>query len=286
MKKKAILFAILAAAFYALSTPFSKILMTNIPPSFMAGFLYLGAGFGMFFLGLLQRKTNKEISGSGKKTGKDFPYIAGMILLDIIAPVLLMIALFNSSAANISLINNFEIVATSIIAFSIFKEKITAKLWIGIVFITTACILLSFEPTASFTFTPYSLFAILACIAWGFENNCTRKLSSKDPIKIVIIKGIGSGTGAVIVGLLTNEHFKLTLYILFALLLGFIAYGLSVYFYIRAQKDLGAAKTSAFYGVSPFIGTFISLLLYKQLPNSIFFIALILMILGTVFASK
>ena len=129
-------------------------------------------------------------------------------------------------------------------------------------------------------------FAILACIAWGFENNCTKKLSSKDPIKIVIIKGIVSGTGAVIVGLLTKEHFKLTLYILFALLLGFIAYGLSVYFYIRAQKDLGVAKTSAFYAVSPFIGAFISLLLYKQLPNSMFFIALILMAFGSFFASK
>ena len=286
MKKKAILFAILAAAFYALSTPFSKVLMTKITPSFMAGFLYIGAGLGMFLLGFLQRKTTKEIPGSEKITGKDFPYIAGMILLDIIAPVLLMIALLNSSAANISLINNFEIVATSIIALLIFKEKISARLWIGIVFITMACILLSFESTASFTFTRYSLFAILACIAWGFENNCTKKLSSKDPIKIVIIKGIVSGTGAVIVGLLTKEHFKLTLYILFALLLGFIAYGLSVYFYIRAQKDLGAAKTSAFYAVSPFIGAFISLLLYKQLPNSMFFIALILMAFGSFFASK
>jgi len=59
-----------------------------------------------------------------------------------------------------------------------------------------------------------------------------------------------------------------------------------VYFYIRAQNDLGAAKTSAFYAIFPFIGAFISLLLYKQLPNSMFFIALILMAFGSFFASK
>lgn len=285
MKKKAILFAILAAAFYAVSTPFSKVLMTQIPPSFMAGFLYLGAGFGMFLFGVLQRIKNKGTI-SEKFSGKDFPFLAGMIILDIIAPVLLMLALFNSSAANISLINNFEIVATSLIAFLIFREKIYGKLWIGIMFITIACVLLSFDSTASFAFTRYSLFAVLACIAWGFENNCTKKLSSKNPIKIVIIKGIGSGIGAVIVGLLTNEQFKLTIYILFSLFLGFIAYGMSVYYYIRAQKTLGAARTSAFYSASPFIGAFVSLLIYKQLPNSLFIIALLLMAIGSFFASK
>ncbi|MBR1797766.1 MAG: DMT family transporter [Clostridiales bacterium] len=282
MRKKAIFFAILAAALYALSSPLSKMLMNTIPPSFMAGLLYLGAGIGM--LCVLPFRGGEETSE--RFTKKDIPYLIGMVILDIIAPVSLMFALTGSPAANISLINNFEIVTTSIIALVLFKEKISAKLWSGITLITIASILLSFEGSESLTFSRYSLFALIACLAWGFENNCTRTLSSKDPAKIVVVKGIGSGTGAVIVALLTGESLSLSPHIIYALLLGFAAYGLSVFFYIRAQRYLGAAKTSAYYAVSPFIGALLSLIIYKELPTLLLIIAFLIMAVGAVVVTK
>ena len=213
------------------------------------------------------------------------PYTVAMVALDIAAPIFLMIGLTRCSAANASLLNNFEIVATSLIALMIFIEAINKKLWFAIVLVTLSSLLLSFEDMSSLQFSWGSLFVLLACICRGFENNCTRMLSSKNPAQIVIIKGFGSGIGALILSLIIGERFFQIGYIVIALLLGFVAYGLSIYFYIYAQRDLGAAKTSTYYAISPFIGAVLSLMIFKELPSAIFITALLIMAAGTYFAS-
>ena len=273
-----VIFAILAAILYALSTPVSKILMTQIPPSFLAGLLYLGAGFGMLPISLVK----KSGSAFRKIDKKDLPYIIGMIILDIAAPVFLMIALSGSAAANISLINNFEIVATSLIAFVLFRERISGKLCCGITLITVSSLLLSFEGMESLSFSTYSAFAFLACISWGFENNCTRKLSDCDSSRIVVIKGIGSGTGALLVSHILQEEIRLSIYVVAALVLGFFAYGLSVYFYVSAQRSLGAAKTSSYYAIAPFTSALLSIVVLRELPGVSFIVAFVVMIGGMV----
>ena len=280
-KGKAIRYAVYAALLYAISTPFSKILMEKIPPVFMAGLLYLGAALGMSIIALFTRK--KE-SDSSSFTISDIPFLVMMVLLDIAAPILLMVALDHSSPESVSLLNNFEIVATSLIALLIFREKISARLWGAVTLITIASILLSLNDITSFTLSAYSLLALLACCCWGLENNCTRKLSHSDPAKIVIIKGFGSGTGSVIVALSAGEKLELTPYIALALILGFVAYGLSIYTYVYAQRYIGAAKTSAFYALAPFIGAFISLILFPKIPSLLFIISFITMAAGAYLA--
>ena len=280
-KNKAIRYAIYAALLYAVSTPFSKILMEKISPAFMAGLLYLGAAAGMVITTLFSRIKSKEEAAF---THKDIPYLILMVILDIAAPILLMTALKYSSAESVSLLNNFEIVATSLIALLIFKEKLSPRLWIAITLITAASIMLSLSENGSLTISVYSLLALLACCCWGLENNCTRKLSNRDPAKIVIIKGFGSGTGSVIVALICGERLNITPYILLALLLGFIAYGLSIYTYVYAQRYIGAAKTSAFYALAPFIGALISLVLFPKIPSWLFIISFVIMALGAFLA--
>jgi len=277
-KKGPIFFAILAALLYAINAPFSKLLLEFIPPTMLAGLLYLGAGIGMIIIKLFRIKSNKNTEESLSKS--DLPNILAMIILDILAPIFLMLGLSSASAANVSLLNNFEIVATSIIAMMIFKEHISKKLWISIALVTIASIILSVDDISSLKFSSGSLFVIAACICWGFENNCTRNLSSKDPLDIVMLKGIFSGLGAVIISIFIGEKLFTTNYIFIALLLGFVSYGLSIYFYIYAQRFLGAAKTSTYYAIAPFVGTIISLLVFKELPSLSFIIALIIMILG------
>ena len=278
--KKAAAYAILAAALYALNAPGSKLLLRNVPPTMMAGFLYLGAGIGMAVLGLVRKKT-----GRGQKetrlTKKDLPYTVGMVVLDIAAPIFLMIGLKRTTAANASLLNNFEIVATSLIALLIFKEKIGKRLWTAIGLITLSSILLSVEDASSFQFSIGSLFVLAACVCWGMENNCTRNLSQSDPLEIVVIKGFFSGIGSVLIGLMAGETLPILSDILKILLLGFVAYGLSIYFYVYAQRDLGAARTSAYYAVAPFIGVFLSLVIFREMPGVLFFAALIIMLAGT-----
>ena len=277
---KAVFYAILAAALYALNAPASKLLLQNVPPTMMAGFLYLGAGAGMAVMGLVRNRTGHGRQEMRLKK-KDLPYTLGMVVLDIAAPIFLMIGLKRTTAANASLLNNFEIVATSLIALLVFKERIGKRLWTAIGLITLSSILLSVEDAGCFQFSFGSLFVLAACVCWGMENNCTRCLSRSDPMEIVVIKGFGSGIGSVIIGLTVGESLPVWGDILKILLLGFVAYGLSIYFYVYAQRDLGAAKTSAYYAVAPFIGVLLSFLIFRELPGALFFIALVIMIAGT-----
>ena len=141
--------------------------------------------------------------------------------------------------------------------------------------------LLSLEDAESLRFSVGSIFVLLACCCWGLENNCTRMLSYSDPQQIVVIKGLGSGAGSMLVAMLTGAPMPSASRVFPVLLLGFVAYGLSITFYIYAQRDLGAARTSAYYAVQPFIGVLLSLVFFRELPGAIFFIALALMAVGT-----
>ena len=277
--KHGIFLAVLAAGLYALSSPFSKLLLPFMPSTLMAGFLYLGAGLGMTALAL-SRKAAGRPEAEARLTRKELPYTIAMIVLDIAAPISLLFGLTMTTAANASLLNNFEIVATALIALLVFKESISARLWLGILFVTASCALLSFEDISSLQFNLGSLFVLLACILWGIENNCTRKLSSKDPLEIVMVKGIFSGLGSVMIGLVCGERVHHLWAIPLVLLLGFVAYGLSIYYYVYAQRLLGAARTSAYYAVAPFIGAFLSLIIFREVPGVLFLAALALMAVG------
>lgn len=283
--KKGIAFAILAAALYAVNAPFSKILLDFMPPTLMAGFLYVGAGIGMVFIALIRKIQKTEVKEL-KLTKAELPYTTAMIILDIAAPVCLLFGLNATTAANASLLNNFEIVATAIIALMVFKEKISTRLWLGIFFVTLSCGILSFEDISSLRFSYGSLFVLLAAVCWGFENNCTRKISSKDPLQIVLLKGIFSGFGSLVIGLCIGERIKSLWSIAAVLGVGFVAYGLSIYFYVYAQRLLGAARTSAYYAVAPFIAAVLSLMIFREMPDITYFAALALMTAGAWLSSQ
>ncbi|MBR1481400.1 MAG: DMT family transporter [Ruminococcus sp.] len=279
-KMTAILYAIAAALFYALNVPCSKLLLHHTPPTMMAGLLYVGAGLGvgvMYLFHLPKEQKTERLDRS------DLPYVIGMVLLDIIAPILLMVGVQIGSSANATLLGNFEIVATTVIALIIFKEKVSGFLWTAIAFITLSSILLTFGGADSFDFSVGSLFVLGATVCWGFENNCTRKISGKSTYQIVTIKGLCSGAGSLIIALAIGERITEWVYVLPALLLGFVAYGLSIFTYIRAQKTLGAAKTSAYYAVAPFIGAFLSFALLREDLSVSYILALAVMLAGTAF---
>ncbi|MBE5887528.1 MAG: DMT family transporter [Lachnospiraceae bacterium] len=273
--------AFLAAALYAINIPFSKLLTEYVSPTMMAGLLYLGAGVGMLLYtsvsGLFGKKVVKE-----PLTKKELPYTIAMVVLDIFAPILLMNGLVITSSANATLLNNFEIVATSIIALVIFKEVVSKRLWIAIALVTLSSVILTFEGAGSFNFNIGSLLVLGATICWGFENNCTNKISNKSSEEIVTIKGIFSGLGSLIAAFIIGEQLPGLLYIACVLILGFVSYGLSINFYISAQKHIGAAKTSAYYAVAPFLGVVFSLILLGERPGIQFYVALVVMILGTI----
>ncbi len=277
-KSKAVLYALLAAVFYAVNVPISKLLLRHVGPTSMAAFLYLGAGIG---IGLLSLVNKKDMKSSERLDRNDLPFVIGMIVLDIAAPIFLMLGISYGSSANASLLGNFEIVATTVIALFIFKEAVTKRLWAAIALITLSSIILSFEGADSFKFSYGSLFVLAATVCWGFENNCTRNISSKNTYEIVILKGIFSGLGALVIALIKKETMPEIKYIAAALFLGFVSYGLSIFVYVRAQEILGAAKTSAYYSVAPFIGAFLSFIFFREKLSWTYFAALLVMIAGT-----
>ena len=281
-KAIAVYYAIAAAVFYALNVPCSKLLLDKIAPTFMAAFLYLGAGTGV---GIMYLFHHKHEAPAERLEKKDIPYTVGMVILDIIAPILFMLGVKLGTSANASLLGNFEIVATTLIALLIFKEKVSRKLWVAIGLITLSSIILSFDGEGCFSFSVGSLLVLGATACWGLENNCTRSISDKSTYQIVTIKGFGSGTGSFIVAVIISESLPEPRYILPAVLLGFMAYGLSIFTYVRAQKILGAAKTSVFYAVSPFIGALMSIIFLKESLTKIYIDALLVRLTGIAYVS-
>ena len=281
-KHSATLLAILAAALYAINIPLSKLLLEKVAPTMMAAFLYLGAGLGLWLYGLIAGAKEAQ----APLTKAELPYTVGMVVLDIAAPILLMLGLQRCGSANASLLNNFEIVATSLIAFFVFREQLSRRLSIAIGLVTLASIILSFEGAGAFRFDIGSAFVLGAACCWGLENNCTRMLSSKSSVQITTIKGIFSGLGSLIVALTLGEAVPGLIFIGAVLVLGFVAYGLSINFYIQAQAHLGAAKTSAYYSIAPFLGVFFGMALLGERPGVQFYIGLAVMITATVLMVK
>ena len=278
VRLKHIIYALLAADFYAVNVPASKVLLHTVGPTTMAALLYLGAGIGIGILSIITRGEAK----AEKLSKSDMPFVIGMIVLDIAAPIFLMLGIKYGTAANASLLGNFEIVTTTVIALFIFKETVTKRLWAAIGLITISSIILSFEGTDSFRFSYGSLFVLLAAICWGFENNCTRNISAKSTYEIVFLKGIFSGFGSLVIAFVLKENMLNVGIILLVLALEFVAYGMSIFLYVRAQNVLGAAKTSAYYAVAPFVGVLLSFVLLKESLSWTYFLAMIVMIMGTI----
>lgn len=281
MKKTATLCALAAAALYAVNIPLSRLLLNHAGEVMMAAFLYFGAGAGLALYGKAERLLGRP-DRQEPLTGKELPWTIAMVLLDIAAPILLMEGIARTSPANVSLLNNFEIVTTSVIALALFHEVISAKLWLSILMVTAASMILSFEGDGAFTWNTGSLLVLGACVCWGFENNCTRMISNKSSTEIVVIKGCFSGLGSFVLALILGENMPKLPWICAILLLGFISYGLSIKLYITAQKNLGAAKTSAYYSIAPFLGAALGMALPGEKPGMRFWGAMALMIASTV----
>lgn len=274
----AIIYAFAAALFYAINVPFAKAFLDNVAPTYMAAFLYLGSGAGVGLMYLFKIKGEEP---AVRLTRSDLPYTVAMVLLDIAAPILLMVGIRASAAASASLLGNFEIVATTAVAFLIFRERVTKRLWAAIALVTLASAILSFQGAGSLDFSAGSLLVLAATVCWGIENNCTRSISNKSTYQIVTVKGFGSGVGSLAIALMVGEQFPGLSQILLILLVGFVAYGLSIFTYVRAQRVLGAAKTSAYYAVAPFIGVALSILFLNEQVTGTFLVALAIMIVGT-----
>ena len=281
---------IIAAALFGASAPLSKLLLSEIAPTLMASFLYLGSGIGLYVQRFVQRyfrSLDNRFSDEARLTRNDLPWITGAVLVGgIAAPIVLMFGLKNTPASTASLLLNFEGVATAVIAVVAFKEAVGKRIWLAVLLITTASILLSWDSSRQWGFSLGAIGILGACVLWGIDNNFTRNVSSKDPLSIVTIKGLSAGTFSLILSVVLGFQLPPFKFVLVAMVLGYFSYGLSIVLVIRAMRELGAARTSTLFGTAPFVGAVLSLFLFKESQGTLFYFSLPIMIIGAIFLLK
>jgi drug/metabolite transporter (DMT)-like permease len=279
-KSYAALQALLAAVLFGASAPLSKLLLGEVRPVPLAAFLYLGSGMGAFLMLLFQGLRNRGQAVEAHLSRGDIPWLGGALLAGGIgAPIILLLGLERTPASTASLLLNFEGVATTLIAITFFKESIDRRITWAIGLVTLASIVLTWTG-GNWGFTLGALGIIGACFLWGLDNNFTRHISAKNPLIIVGIKGLGAGTCSLILCLLIKQQLPAPNIAILAMLLGSISYGISIQLFIVALRSLGAARTSTLFGVAPFVGVILSLILLREKPQILFWAALPVMVAG------
>ena len=225
---KGIIYALLAAALFGASTPFSKILVGQIAPVTLAGLLYLGSGLGLLIWFTLRAMVaGSKPATSARLTLPDLPWLGGAILAGGIAgPVLLMIGLILTPASSASLLLNMEGVLTALLAWFVFKENFDRRIFFGMVLIVAAGILLSWDQRPAFGVPWGALAIVAACLCWAIDNNLTRKVSAGDAVQIAGIKGLVAGSVNLSIALALGLPLPEASTALIAGVVGFGGYGL------------------------------------------------------------
>jgi drug/metabolite transporter (DMT)-like permease len=273
--------AILAAALFGVSTPFSKVLLGRIDPVLLAGLLYLGSGAGLAVWIGLRRFLAKPRSQEARLRRGDFPWLAVAILAGgVIAPALLMFGLAVTPASSTSLLLNLEGVLTALLAWFVFKENFDHRIFAGMVAILSGAALLSWPAQLKLGASWGALAIAGSCLGWAIDNNFTRKVSAADPTQIAAIKGIVAGTVNTALGLFAGATLPKPLELASAGVLGFLCYGVSLTCFILALRHIGTARTGAYFSTAPFIGAIASLILLHEQPSLFFWVAGCLMVVG------
>ena len=275
--------AIASAVLFGASTPFAKLLLGNgLSAWLLAGLLYLGSGIGLA-VALLARRTFVAVPTEAPLRRGDLPWLTLVVLCGgVIGPLLLMIGLAATSASSASLLLNLEGLATMAIAWMVFRENVDRRLLIGAAAILAGALLLSWQGGA-LGFGAGSLAIAGACLAWGIDNNLTRKLSSADPLQIACIKGLVAGSVNLVFALSIGSALPGLHSLLYAGLIGFLGYGVSLVLFVLALRFLGAARTGAYFSTAPFVGALLSVLMFHESLTLRMLCAGLLMAIGLYF---
>ncbi len=263
MNRHAVFLALLSAALFGVSTPAAKTLLGAIDPGVLAGLLYCGAGVGVAVLRRLPwLPINRKSAAEAPLTRTDLPWLAGAIVAGgIVGPLLLMLGLFRTDAATASLLLTLEGVATALLAWFVFHENFDRRVAAGMACLVAGAAVLSWsgQPTLSGFLGPAAILA--ACIAWGLDNNLTRKVSLADPLQIVELKGLIAGPVNLLIGLAAGGSVPPVTPLALAALVGFLGYGVSLALFVFALRHLGTARTGAYFSTAPFLGAVASIAL-------------------------
>ena len=252
-----------SAVLFGASAPVTKLLVGAIDPWLLAGVLYLGAGLGLGAILVVRAAIGLGPSEAPLRRA-DLPWLAAVVLSGgVLGPLLLVFGLSLTSAASGSLLLNLEGLMTMGIAWLVFRENVDRRLLLGAGAILAGAVVLSWRGEGALLDTGGLLIAG-ACLAWGVDNNLTRKLSSADPVQIATIKGLAAGTTNLLLALLLGAHLPSVGIVAAGALAGFFGIGVSLVMFMLALRHLGTARTGAYFSLAPFIGALLSLVIFKD----------------------
>ena len=255
--------ALASAALFGASTPFAKLLIGRIDPWMLAGLLYAASGAGLLAIMALRRGLGAR-PGEAPLRRADLPWLAGVILFGGVAgPVLLMLGLAATTASAASLLLNLEGLATMAIAWIVFRENVDRRILAGALAILAGAVLLTWSGGAM-GFGWGALAIAGACLAWGIDNNLTRKLSSADPVQIATIKGLAAGAINLAIAFGLGASLPGAGAIAAGAVVGFLGYGVSIALFVLALRHLGTARTAAYFSTAPFLGAVLALALFAE----------------------
>jgi drug/metabolite transporter (DMT)-like permease len=282
MNRRAVLLALLSAALFGVSTPAAKLLLGTVNPTVLAGLLYCGAGLGIAAVRRAGLSASRQTIPLEAALGpKDVPHLAGAIVAGgIVGPVLLMAGLQSTDASAASLLLTLEGVATALMAWFIFHESFDRRIAFGMACIVGGAVVLSWtgQPQLSGLLGPLAI--VGACVAWGLDNNLTRKVSLADPLQIVELKGMIAGPVSLALGLLAGGQVPGLAAAVLAALVGFLGYGVSLVLFVYALRHLGTARTGAYFSTAPFLGAIAALALLQEPLTVQLLVAGLLMAIG------
>jgi len=266
--------ALASAILFGASTPIAKLLLGGASPWMLAGLLYLGSGVGLAVLHLVWRSAEAPLRRS------DLPWLAAVVLSGgVIGPGLLMVGLSETAASTASLLLNLEGIATMAIAWLWFRENVDRRILSGAASILAGALLLSWQGgTGAFGWGTVAIAG--ACLAWGVDNNLTRKLSAADPVQIAMTKGLVAGATNLVLAALAGAAWPATDAVIGAAIVGFLGYGVSLVLFVLGLRHLGTARTSAYFSTAPFIGAILSIALFDDTVSVQLVLAAVLMGVG------
>ncbi|NOZ58907.1 MAG: EamA family transporter [Euryarchaeota archaeon] len=256
-------YAVLSAVLFGLSPPLAKVLVRDLHPVALAGYLYLGAFLGLLVCTVLYRRGLSTRLSRG-----DLPLLAGAVLAGgVAAPVLMMKGLSVVSGFVASLLLNLESVATALIAMALFREHASRRFWAALGLICGGGVFLSWSPEGGAFELTGAVLIVLAMLLWGVDNNLTGLISDRDPVFIAMTKGLAGGAISLGIGAYLGVLSPPGGGVVLALLLGALSYGASLLLFIVALQRLGAARTGAYFSVAPFVGAAASLVILRESPG-------------------
>lgn len=246
--------AIGAALLFGAGTPLAKLLLDSTNPWMLAGLLYLGSGIGLTLYRFVSRAEKVRLPRG------EIPWLLGAILAGgVMGPVLLMLGLTGMPASGAALLLNAEGVFTALLAWFVFKENFDRRIALGMLVIVAGAIVISWPGEARFAGAMPALAILGACLAWGIDNNLTRKVSLSDASWIASTKGLTAGLVNLVLATLIGAELPAWPLLASAAALGFLAYGVSLVLFVVGLRELGTARTGAYFSLAPFFGAALGL---------------------------